>query len=168
MVEGIRERENAVSPVIGVMLLLSIVIIMAALVSAFTGGVINQKEKAPSVNLAVFTANYGDDLQIVFEHRGGDQIRISDLRVSTWVHHPDGDMIAASHEGEYLFPDTNLLRSGGSVSTGDRADTSRFLNLNDIQDLTNCMSQSSVVDVAIYHLPSGVLIHKSSFILKGR
>lgn len=168
MVGSFKEQDCAVSAVIGVMLLLTIVIIMGTLVAAFAGGMVDRKETVPSVDLAVYTANRGDDHCIVFEHRGGDQIRTRDIRVNTWVHHPDGEMIAASHEGEHLFPGTDLLRSGDSVNTGDKANTAGFLNLNDINDLTYCTSYSSVVDVMIYHLPSGGLIHKSSFVLRER
>jgi FlaG/FlaF family flagellin (archaellin) len=100
MVGSIKERDCAVSAVIGVMLLLTIVIIMGALVAAFAGGMVDRNEKAPSVDLAIYTANHGEDHCIVFEHRGGDQIRIRDLRVNTLVNDPDGDMIEASHEGE--------------------------------------------------------------------
>ncbi|MDP3563469.1 MAG: type IV pilin, partial [Methanoregula sp.] len=45
--------ENAVSPVVGVMLMLVVVIIIAAVVSAFAGGLGTNTKKAPQVSLEV-------------------------------------------------------------------------------------------------------------------
>jgi len=55
------KTDSAVSPVIGVMLLLAIVIIIAALVASFAGGAADTKEKAPSVDPAVYTAGSGQN-----------------------------------------------------------------------------------------------------------
>ena len=46
-------RDSAVSPVVGVMLMLVVTIIIAAVVSGFAGGLINQQEAAPSANFDV-------------------------------------------------------------------------------------------------------------------
>jgi len=46
------------------------------------------------------------------------------------------------------------------------AATADFLGIGG--DLSDYISQSVTVDVAVYHLPSGALLHKSSFLLKER
>ena len=48
-----RERDDAVSPVIGVMLMLVVTIIIAAVVSGFAGGLMTSREPAPSANFDV-------------------------------------------------------------------------------------------------------------------
>lgn len=174
-------REAGVSPVVGVMLLLVIVIILVALVAAFAGGAVNVKERAPSVDLAVYTAGKGENFSLIFEHRGGDSLRVDDLKVNTWLHLPGGDQKPASHAGkelEDLFG-AEVWRAGGIGSTGNwtvagnsakttnRAATAGFLVIKE-NELSDNITRSAVVDVAIYHLPSGAPLHKSSFLLKER
>lgn len=54
-----RERDDAVSPVIGVMLMLVVTIIIAAVVSTFAGGLASNAEKAPAISMKVSIANTG-------------------------------------------------------------------------------------------------------------
>lgn len=162
-------REAGVSPVVGVMLLLVIVIILVALVAAFAGGAVNVKERAPSVDLAVYTAGKGGDFRLIFEHRGGDSLRVDDLKVNTWLHLPGGDQKPASHAGKDLFgvEVDKVWRAGEIGNTTNLAATAGFLGIG-VNELSDNITRSAVVDVAIYHLPSGAPLHKSSFLLKER
>ena len=55
-----KNSENAVSPVVGVMLMLVVTIIIAAVVSAFSGGLIGQgTPKAPTLTMNVKVVNTG-------------------------------------------------------------------------------------------------------------
>jgi FlaG/FlaF family flagellin (archaellin) len=51
--------EDAVSPVVGVMLMLVVTIIIAAVVSGFAGGLASTTEKAPTISMEVEIANGG-------------------------------------------------------------------------------------------------------------
>ena len=69
-------REHAVSPVVGVMLMLVVTIIIAAVVSAFAGGALSNSQKTPSATIkGVFSQSGG--MQII--HAGGDTIPTQDL-----------------------------------------------------------------------------------------
>jgi len=52
--------ESAVSPVIGVMLMLVVTIIIAAVVSAFAGGIGSDQQKAPGISGQIVIENTGD------------------------------------------------------------------------------------------------------------
>ena len=180
------KTESGVSPVVGVMLLLVIVVILAALVAAFAGGAVETKTVTPSVDLAVYTAGSvkGEDFRLIFEHRGGDVIQIEDIKVNTWVHLPEGDLCPASHRGYELRPLFNetdpdpetydppvIWRAGGVGNTKNLTVTADFLMLEEAvemktEKLSQYINQSVTVDVAIYHLPSGAPLHKSSLLLK--
>jgi len=171
MLDAGAKTDSAISPVVGVMLLLAIVVILAALVASFAGGAVDVKEVAPSVDLVVYTTgNVADeDFRLIFEHRGGDLLRVGDLKVNTWVHLPEGDLRPASHgerELEELF-ETDVWRAGGIGNTMNLTTTSGFLGVPK-SELSDTIEQSATVDVAVYHLPSGALLHKSSFLLKER
>lgn len=83
-------RENAVSPVVGVMLMLVVAIIIAAVVSGFAGNIVSNTEKTPKVQIqyvGVIAGNISSDLGdlgevgLVFEHKGGDAISLFDLQI---------------------------------------------------------------------------------------
>ncbi|HJJ42434.1 MAG TPA: type IV pilin [Methanocorpusculum sp.] len=48
-----QKKDSAVSPVVGVMLMLVVTIIIAAIVSAFAGGLVTSADKAPNAVLKV-------------------------------------------------------------------------------------------------------------------
>lgn len=69
-------NQNAVSPVIGVMLMLVVTIIIAAVVSAFAGGSLGSQTKTPQATIrATFSQSNG--MQII--HTGGDAIPAATL-----------------------------------------------------------------------------------------
>jgi FlaG/FlaF family flagellin (archaellin) len=91
--------DDAVSPVVGVMLMLVVTIVLAAVVSSFYGGIASDDVKPPQLTLSAtpvikglsdadktneepdypngFTANNG----IMFKHAGGDGFSLKDIRV---------------------------------------------------------------------------------------
>ena len=72
-------NEHAVSPVVGVMLMLVVVIIIAAVVSGFAGGMAKGQAKAPQATIqGQFSVTQG--LQII--HGGGDSLGSSDMVIS--------------------------------------------------------------------------------------
>lgn len=54
-----KKGEDAVSPVVGVMLMLVVTLIIAAVVSAFAGGLVSGTKKAPSLTMDVTITNSG-------------------------------------------------------------------------------------------------------------
>lgn len=72
-------NDNAVSPVVGVMLMLVVTILIAAVVSAFAGGMGSANEKSPQ---ATIRGTYSLSDGITLEHIGGDPISIKDVRLT--------------------------------------------------------------------------------------
>jgi len=70
--------EHAVSPVVGVMLMLVVTIIIAAIVSAFAGGFASSQPKTPQ---ASFSAEYSQQDGMTITHTGGDILTISDFQI---------------------------------------------------------------------------------------
>ncbi|MDH7510670.1 MAG: type IV pilin N-terminal domain-containing protein [Methanolinea sp.] len=63
--------DSAVSPVVGVMLMLVVTIIIAAVVSAFAGGITSETKKAPNVQIK---ATYSQSRGMTMENLGPDTI----------------------------------------------------------------------------------------------
>jgi FlaG/FlaF family flagellin (archaellin) len=101
-----REKADAgVSPVIGVMLMLSVTVMIAAIVSAAAGGLSGSREKAPSAILEVhFYDNwsYGSFSAhaMTIEHVSGNPLQTKDLSITTYFRNESGQMIKGYLLGE--------------------------------------------------------------------
>lgn len=110
-------REDAVSPVIGVMLMLVVTIIVAAFVAVFTGSAFGNAEISPSAALDVkILSSGGSDptnpqYVMLIEHLGGTSIPTADMRIISY----------------YTPPST----TGKTMQTGQvTASTSAITNMN--------------------------------------
>jgi len=71
-----KSKEHAISPVVGVMLMLVVTIIIAAVVSAFAGGAVSGQKKVPQATIqGAFSLNSG----MTLTHMGGDALATNDL-----------------------------------------------------------------------------------------
>ncbi|WP_292409576.1 MULTISPECIES: type IV pilin N-terminal domain-containing protein [unclassified Methanoculleus] len=104
--------EDAVSPVIGVMLMLVVTIIIAAVVSGFAGELAGTQEKTPQASIAVKTGYVGDNFDISFEHQGGDPIRTKECQFITFLTLPNGTVI------KHVQTPTSPLAAGGTGPGG--------------------------------------------------
>ena len=83
-------NEDAVSPVVGVMLMLVVTIIIAAVVSGFAGGLAEGKQKAPQASLECTISENGMGeaygYELVIKHLSGDPIDTHNMKlVTSWV-----------------------------------------------------------------------------------
>ncbi|OIB57428.1 type IV pilin [Natrialba sp. SSL1] len=77
------EDERAVSPVIGVILMVAITVILAAVIAAFVLDMGDMGETAPSATYDWSQDGSGSDLEAIhFEHQGGDSLDPSELSLS--------------------------------------------------------------------------------------
>ena len=72
------KNDGAVSPVVGIMLMLVVVIIIAAVVSGFAGGLMNTNKKAPQ---ATIKGEYSQYYGLTMTHMGGDSLETVNTEV---------------------------------------------------------------------------------------
>jgi len=97
--------EHGVSPVVGVMLMLSVTIIIAAIVSAAAGGLSGTKKQAPSAILEVHfyeNQSYGNFFAptMTIEHISGNPLQTKDLSITTYFRNESGQIIKGFLLGE--------------------------------------------------------------------
>ncbi|GAB7016613.1 hypothetical protein JCM10550A_19810 [Methanogenium cariaci] len=74
-------NEDAVSPVIGVMLMLVVTVIIAAIVSGFAGGMSDNQNMAPTAAIQCsITKTDADNAVLTLKHMSGDSLDTGDLR----------------------------------------------------------------------------------------
>ena len=122
------KKDDAVSPVIGVMLMLVVTIVIAAVVAAFAGGLATETESAP---VAVLDADvYAGDAKLVLRSLSGDALKLDETAVS--IYSINGDLLAknaAALGSGYFTPgmtkSINLaLESGKTIKAGQYVEVS--------------------------------------------
>ena len=97
---------EAVSPVVGVMLMLVVTIIIAAVVSAFAGGLTESTSKAPQV---VLKGTYSQTDGLTLSHQGGDAIGTSDTIIIVRL----GDTFGSAEHMAWTQNATNIVDTRG-------------------------------------------------------
>ncbi len=114
--------EDAVSPVIGVMLMIVVTVIIAAVVSAFTGGIGIEEHKVPNAALEV-TPDLDGNGTIEFHQEGGSVLDIDEILVQLecegrTITLSNGDTMTGHANFSYI---TELGgRADGYIDAGDR------------------------------------------------
>ena len=109
--------ESAVSPVVGVMLMLAITVMIAAIVSAAAGGLSESEKKAPSalLDVSIYAAkNYhgeNGDYSIpsmTIKHISGNILQTKDLQIITYYRIPaTGTLVKGSLSGQEAVKGNN-------------------------------------------------------------
>jgi flagellin-like protein len=101
------EEEGAVSPVIGVILMVAITVILAAVIAAFVFGM-GPPEQAPQSSLRASAATEGTISVIKLEHQGGDAVYLDSIHTKVLL---DGTTVDVT----LLNASTEAFDAGESV-----------------------------------------------------
>ena len=117
------QKDSAVSPVIGVMLMLVVTIVIAAFVATFAGGLFSTSEAAPVASIDVkilYNSGYtGNDCVMYIENLGGDSIPTSDLRILTYYTSKTGSA-AGTIKGDRTAMNTKTVTVTNSTGATDQ------------------------------------------------
>jgi archaeal type IV pilus assembly protein PilA len=162
-----QHKDSAVSPVVGVMLMLVVTIIIAAVVSAFAGGMAGGTSKAPQASLSATATMPSAGNQTEFAHNGGDAFDLKDIKVmfqsqdtkTTLTMNDIGtNCIAFQKEGSTA---TTMIKPGDTfVIIGEKANWGTGITYGEITLTADSKIIWSVIDKA-----SGNTIAKGEMIL---
>lgn len=150
------KNEEAVSPVIGVILMVAITVILAAVIAAFVFGIGGTQEKAPTASIVV--ANNPDtswaDLKI--QHKGGDTLKGGDWKLSV------------VGVGQAPLYNTSISdATNGSLGVGNQIMVNTTINLSCAEAINNTkvdcgaelnLQSNSKYDVKLVHIPSNAML----------
>ena len=157
-------RDDAVSPVIGVMLMLSLTIILAAVLMAFAGGMADTKPATPSVDLsAAFVKNGSDEIVLCVSHNGGDALNPDDIKVTAYVRN------AAASGTPLIIKDCigdDTAWNAGETLVIDKDKTAELLGLANAEAVSAAAEKSAPVEIGIYHIPSSNVIYHADILLE--
>lgn len=119
-IKNLIKDDNAVSPVIGVILMVAITVILAAVIATFVLGLGDSvSNTAPQASFSMdFDPNGGNSEIVTITHTGGDTIERSNFRVSVGATQAyDGSKSAGSRGQNSFTVDSKF--SNKEVSAGD-------------------------------------------------
>lgn len=77
-----RKNEDAVSPVIGVILMVAITVILAAVIAAFVFGLGGSQQAAPTASIVASNNPDTQAQDLKIQHKGGDMLKGGDWKLS--------------------------------------------------------------------------------------
>ncbi|WP_292368013.1 type IV pilin N-terminal domain-containing protein [Methanoregula sp. UBA64] len=112
-------RESGVSPVVGVMLMLAVTIMIAAIVSATAGNFSNTEKKAPSaiLDVSIYAHKQYDGFStpaMIIRHVSGNVLQTKDLQIVTYYTVPGTSTISRGS----LMGERSVDMKGSSVPSG--------------------------------------------------
>ena len=116
--KNIFKKDDAVSPVIGVVLMVAITVILAAAIGSSVFGQ-GPSESAPQANVNILVYN---DSAIKLEHLGGDTILLNDSAVTR--------VMFATDTNSYVIDAANQITSDGYFDVGDTVTLSLTVDAN--------------------------------------
>ena len=149
------KNEEAVSPVIGVILMVAITVILAAVIAAFVFGIGGTQEKAPTSSIVV--ANNPDTGEVDYKitHKGGDSMKGGDYKLSVvgigvspaYITSASGSDLAVGHQISV------------NVTTANTSVTYTLTN----SSLTNAtaaglLTTGTKYDIKLVHIPSNAIM----------
>ena len=154
-------KDDAVSPVIGVMLMLSITIIIAAVLMAFAGGMADTKPATPSVDLSAEFVKNGSDIVLRLSHNGGDALNPKDIKVTAYVttETASGEQLIIKD----LIPADDTAWNAGESITLDAEKTKSLLGIDNVN---SAAEKSTPVEIGIYHTPSTNVIYHATILIE--
>ena len=156
-------RDDAVSPVIGVMLMLSITIILAAVLMAFAGGMADTKPATPSVDLSAAFVKNGSDIVLCVSHNGGDALNPDDIKVTAYVRN------AAASGTPLIIKDLigdDTAWNAGETLVIDKDKTAELLLGQAVGAVSAAAKNATPVEIGIYHIPSSNVIYHADILLE--
>jgi len=141
-------RNSAVSPVVGVMLMLVVTIIIAAVVSAFAGGISGSQTKTPQATIVADEFHVGGtydltnqsegfgkgvpaptsdpadpaaDVYILFEHKGGDPINLANIELKVSSLQKPAEKSTISNLNTPLTNDNASVLGDDATGIGDKS-----------------------------------------------
>ena len=157
-------KDDAVSPVIGVMLMLSITIILAAVLMAFAGGMADTKPAAPSVDLSAAFVKNSSDIVLCVSHNGGDALNPDDIKVTAYVRN------AAASGTPLIIKDfigDDTAWNAGETLVIDKDKTAELLlGQADAASVSAAAKNATPVEIGIYHIPSSNVIYHADILLE--
>lgn len=106
-------EDRAVSPVVGVALLIAITVILAAVIGGVVLGLGSSSAEAPQASLQF---QFQDNTTLDIQHAGGDKLNASNIEIRT----SDGTGVSTGFDQNTAAGETETITFSSGLDAGDR------------------------------------------------
>jgi len=154
-----RRNEDAVSPVIGVILMVAITVILAAVIAAFVFGLGGSQQAAPTASIvAANNPDTPDSADLKIQHKGGEMLKGGDWKLSVVDATGSGNSpnFVTSEKGSDLSVGAQIKVSNTTTSCPTNC---TLLNSSlTVQSGIGAIASGTKYDVKLVHIPSNAMI----------
>ncbi len=148
-----KKNEEAVSPVIGVILMVAITVILAAVIAAFVFGLGGTQVAAPTASITAANNPDTTAVDLKIQHKGGDTLKGGDWKLSivpvgqspTFIISQPGNTLAVGNQ----ITTTNTTTLAGMILTNQSLNTTA---------MGSDMATGQKYDVKLVHVPSNAML----------
>jgi flagellin-like protein len=152
----LNKNEEGVSPVIGVILMVAITVILAAVIAAFVfgmGGSLNEAPPSVSLTAASNGATSGED--IIIEHSGGEALAGSEWKVSVVGAGSNTAYVFSDSADDFTVGDQLIIENHETVTTSSYTFSTTWKYDS---SSGSAFVKGNKYDVKIVHIPSNSLV----------
>jgi flagellin-like protein len=143
-----RRNEDAVSPVIGVILMVAITVILAAVIAAFVFGLGGQQVAAPTVSITAANNPDTTDKDIKIQHKGGDMLKSNDWKLS---------IVGVGNTTNFTLGEGDLS-VGAQIIAGTETTGVNGSNVSNRNVTGGTNITAGKYDVKMIHIPSNAML----------
>jgi flagellin-like protein len=168
LLRNLRDDENAVSPVIGVILMVAITVILAAVIGTFVLGLGDSLQQAPQSTLNAEDASegydnsvgYGTDGAAAFtiSQDGGDAIQLADTQIV--INNQSSSDSATFEQGQWNSSDATVSIDGTPVNNADDTEigVGSSLTISNDGGGGNFFASGNDYRIRLIHVPSDSIL----------
>lgn len=142
-------NESAVSPIIGVILMVAITVILAAVIAVFVFGLSSEQQKPPTTSISVVNNVDTTEMDLKIQHKGGDILVGGGWKVSIVPVGDPPDFITANS--------SSFFKVANTINTENTTVNANWLS-NTTLDGGGTLIRGGRYDVKIIQFPSEVLL----------
>jgi len=150
------KNEDAVSPVIGVILMVAIIVILAAVIAAFVFNLGGSQEKAPTASIVASNAPDSVGVDMKIQHKGGDLLKGGEWKLSI-VPVGDSPVFVTSQTGSDFGVGSMITTHNWTLNGSSQINVTNA-SVYYTSGSGDTWSAPSKVDVKLVHVPSNAML----------
>jgi len=159
LIKKTKKNKKGLSPVVGVLLMVAVTVILAAVIASFIFGMGTKVKSAPQVQLYLEDApdevNGDDDKLFIVTHYGGDDLNLEEIRLQVM----NDTKVCRLSWTEMKFEGDNLMASSPDLRDGMFSVGESFT----VNETSNVFSKRpDILTLRVIHIPTGTIIFEGS------
>ncbi len=143
-------NEEAVSPVIGVILMVAITVILAAVIAAFVFGMGGSQTVAPTASIVASNDPDNPGANMKIQHKGGDLLKGGEWKLSV--------VVVGNSTAFNTSADGSDLTVGAQISVNTTTTAASVITNQTVTPVAAAMVSGTKYDVKLVHIPSNAML----------